>query len=319
MITLENVKSALLGLAIADALGVPVEFKSRNYFKKMPVKTMQGYGTYHQPAGTWSDDTTMTIATMESIARKKVVDYTDIMTNFAKWYKDDEFTVDGLFDIGNTTGSAITNFFRGNAPLTCGLKGEHSIGNGSLMRILPMAFYLYKQVGVDFDQKAFDLIHDVSALTHAHPRAMIACGIYCRIAVELIDGRDLQSAISIGLEKSKAFYASSQVFSNEMGHFDRLFEKDFAQTPEDEIESTGYALHSLEVAIWCLRNTSDYKSLALKAVNLGGDTDTQGAIAGGLAGLAYGVDQIPSQWLEKLRRRDYLEKICKDFFDSLNG
>ena len=154
MITLENVKSALLGLAIADALGVPVEFKSRNYLKKMPVQTMQGYGTYHQPAGTWSDDTTMTIATMESIARKKVVDYTDIMTNFAKWYKDDEFTVDGLFDIGNTTGSAIKNFFRGNAPLSCGLKSEYSIGNGSLMRILPIAFYLYNKFGVDIDSRS---------------------------------------------------------------------------------------------------------------------------------------------------------------------
>jgi len=100
-------------------------------------------------------------------------------------------------------------------------------------------------------------------------------------------------------------------------HYNRLFKKNFAKLPEDEIRSSGYVVDTLEAALWCLLNTSNYRDCVLRAVNLGEDTDTVAAIAGGLAGMYYGVDAIPDEWLNQLARRDDIEKLCTDFYDSL--
>ena len=192
-------KNAILGFAIADATGVPVEFSSSEELKRFPVKSMRGFGTYNKPAGTWSDDTTMTIATMESIARRRKIDYDDIMNNFVKWYDKGEFTVDGLFDIGLTTRQGISNFKHGKPATESGPNGERSNGNGSLMRIMPVAVYLHTLYGNNFNDDAMDIIHNVSALTHGHEIAQIACGLYCLIAAELLEGKPIKEAIQTGL------------------------------------------------------------------------------------------------------------------------
>ena len=173
---MKKIKSMLFGFAVADALGVPVEFKSRKILKKNPVTSMQGFGTYNQPAGTWSDDTSMTLATMESISRLKKIDYADIMQNFSLWLEEGKFTPFGkVFDCGVTCRTAIFNFstkiFGKSKPaLECGLRDENSNGNGSLMRILPAVFYLYKIYGENFSSDAVQKIHEISCLTHAHRR-----------------------------------------------------------------------------------------------------------------------------------------------------
>ena len=143
------VRGMLLGLATADALGVPVEFEFREDLKSNPVVNMRSGGSWGQEAGTWSDDTSMTIAAMESISRRKEIDYRDVMENFLKWYERDAFTATGeLFDIGNTTRAAIVRFSRKIlSPTKCGSTEENSNGNGSLMRILPATLYLYAKGG----------------------------------------------------------------------------------------------------------------------------------------------------------------------------
>ena len=303
-------KGMLLGLAIGDALGVPVEFESRRRLKADPVKGMRAFGTWNQPAGTWSDDTSLTIAAMESIARLGKIDYEDIMENFLRWYERDDFTATGeRFDIGNTTYSAIVRFKQKYSPPTeCGLTDESSNGNGSLMRILPATIYLYSTRGkIAGDELKF--IHEFSALTHGHMISRMACGIYSLIAAKLLDGKNISEAFELGMNDAKTFYGSDAAFKN----FSRLCDENFAALPEDKISSSGYVVHTLEAALWCLLNTDDYKSLALKAVNLGGDTDTTGAVASGLAGIIYGVESIPAEWLSILKRRDYLKKLCADF------
>jgi len=312
---MKKIKSMLLGFAVADALGVPVEFKSRESLKKNPVVDMQGFGTYNQPAGTWSDDTSMTLATMESISRLKKIDYADIMQNFSMWLERGKFTPFGkVFDCGMTCRRAIFNFSRKifgktKSPLECGATDENSNGNGSLMRILPAVCYLYKIYGENFSAEAMKIIHEISSLTHAHKRSQIGCGIYSLIAVEVLSGKNLQESIAIGLEKSKNFYADEV----ELQNYSRLFQADFKNLSEDEIKSSGYVVHTLEAALWCLLNTDSYKNLALKAVNLGGDTDTVAAVAGGLAGIFYGVENIPVEWLETLQNKNYLENIAENF------
>lgn len=305
------VRGMLLGLATADALGVPVEFEFRESLKSDPVINMRSFGSWNQPAGTWSDDTSLTIAAMESISRLKEIDYRDVMENFLKWYERDAFTATGeRFDIGNTTRAAIVRFSRKILPPTkCGSTEENSNGNGSLMRILPATLYLYAKGSGQLNADALKIIHEFSALTHGHIISKMACGIYSLIAAQILNGRNLSEAFSIGIADAKNFYGADETFKK----FSRLCDENFAALPEDKISSSGYVLDTLEAALWCLLNTDNYKSLALKAVNLGGDTDTVGAVAGGLAGIYYGAESIPAEWLATLKRRDYLEKIADDF------
>ena len=304
------IKGMLLGLAVGDALGVPVEFESRRRLKSDPVMNMRSGGSWGQTTGTWSDDTSLTIAAMESISRLGRIDYQDILENFLRWYERGDFTATGeRFDIGNTTRSAIVRFSRRILPPTkCGATDDNTNGNGSLMRILPATLYLYGtrgKIGVD----ELKIIHDFSALTHGHIISQISCGIYSLIAAQILNGKNLSEAFILGMSDAKKFYDTNEAFK----YFSRLCDENFAALPEDKISSSGYVVDTLEAALWCLLNTDDYKTLALKAVNLGGDTDTTAAVAGGLAGIFYGAESIPAEWLATLKQRDYLEKICADF------
>ncbi len=315
MLSEKMLTAMLLGHAMADAIGVPVEFSGRNRLKINPVTGIREYGTYHQPAGTWSDDTSLSVAAMESISRLGEIDYTDIMKNFVEWYEHDKFTAgDVRFDVGNTTARAIENFMLGIAPLECGPTNESTSGNGSLMRIFPVAAYLYLKRGNNFDADAMQIVHNFSKITHGSYTCQISCGIYCLIAAEIFDGQDLKTAIHSGIDKAKIFYENLREFDDAAKKCARVFGEDFADIPEDKIKSSGYVIDSLEAAIWCLLNTGNYKDLVLKAVNLGGDTDTIGAIAGGLAGAFYGLEQIPADWLSALKKKFYLEKIAADFY-----
>ena len=194
-------------------------------------------------------------------------------------------------------------------PLICGEDSEYSNGNGSLMRIAPMALYLNGNLTED----TLQLVHNVSKLTHAHVRSQMACGIYVFIATELLSEKNLR-AIGKGIKRAYQFYQKQDDFRTEIGTYSRLWNVEkFANVPEYDIKSSGYVVDTLEAAVWCLLNTDNYCECVLKAVNLGGDTDTVGAITGGLAGLLYGEKNIPPSWKKELRRIDYIEKLCDDF------
>lgn len=304
------IKGMLLGLATGDALGVPVEFESRYILKNDPVMNMRSYGSWNQPAGTWSDDTSLTIAAMDSIIRCKEIDYRDIMGNFWKWYDRGAFTATGeRFDVGNTTRSSIVRFSRKLlSPVKCGATEKNSNGNGSLMRILPATLYLFGKRGkIGADE--LKVIHEFSALTHGHIISKMACGIYSLIAAQILNGKNISEAFALGTIEAKKFYGADSAFEN----FSRLCDENFTDIPEEKISASGYVVDTLEAAFWCLLNSNSYRLLALKAVNLGEDTDTVGAVAGGLAGIYYGAESIPAEWLATLKRRDYLEKLSEDF------
>ena len=186
---MENlILNSIMGSCVADALGVPVEFNSRESLRENQVIDMRSYGTHNQKAGTWSDDTSMTLCLIDSLS--KGLDYNDIMTNFIKWINNGDYTAyEEVFDIGNATRSALLRFERGTAPLDCGGLNDNDNGNGSLMRILPILFYINSIYGTEFTEndEAMNIIHNVSALTHAHKRSLIACGIYISVASMLIE------------------------------------------------------------------------------------------------------------------------------------
>lgn len=305
-----KIYDGIIGVAIGDALGVPVEFIDRKEIAKSPITTMIGYKTHMQPPGTWSDDTSLTLALLDSITQKHGIDYKDIMDKFSEWMLYNEYTATGkIFDIGNTTSRAIMNYGRGQEPLMCGGITKYENGNGSLMRILPIAFYFDAQPNLSINSW-IELVHNLSSLTHRHPISLIGCGIYICIALKLLSEKiSLIDSIKLGINQAFSYY--NQLKWNDIAEYNRLKDiTEFANLSHNQIKSTGYVVHTLEAALWCLLNSDSYKTCVLKAVNLGDDTDTTAAVAGGLAGIYYGAENIPKEWLTTLLKRDYIENLC---------
>ena len=269
----QKLYDTVIGFAIGDALGVPYEFKERGSFT---CSDMTGYGTHYQPLGTWSDDTSMTLATLSSLKENagRIIPE-DMRTKFNYWLLYGDFTATGeVFDVGISTTKAL----RSGKPCI----GEHDNGNGSLMRILPLAF-------VECND---DDIRNVSAITHGHWISMEACVILVHITKRLLDGETVENILPT-LQYEKPFERLSTI--------DKL---DISR-----IKSSGYVVDTLESALWAVSHKGDwskcFKNDVLAAVNLGEDTDTVAAIAGGLAGLIYGLD-ANQEWVDTLVNKEEL-------------
>ena len=307
--------NGMMGVIVGDALGCPVQFMSREEIAGRaagPVKGMESGGVYDMPEGTWTDDSSMALAALDSIRELSEVDLEDIMQSFVDWYEDGEYTPFGeAFDIGNTCSTAIEKFEKEQDPMTCGGTSERSNGNGSLMRIMPACLYAYdRKLSVE---EAVKTVHEVGGLTHNHLRAKIACGLYYFCVKEILKGEDsLRKRLQKGLDDGFAFYERDIVNRVELSYYGRLRDlEEFAVVPEEGIKTTGYVVDSLEAALWSLIRTDNFRDCLLTAVNLGDDSDTVGAIAGGLAALYYGYEGIPEDWLAVIKRREWIEELCK--------
>lgn len=267
-----RLRSIVYGAAAGDALGVPFEFRARDTFSC--TNPIAG-GTHDMPAGTFSDDTSLLIATCDSIrARGGTIDVEDMRKRFRDWLRDGSYTADGtVFDVGGATARALEQGY--------GCDDERDNGNGSLMRIAPLAL-----TGVDDDT-----IAAVSAITHAHPVSTTACIVFVGILRAVLRGADLEVAIRDNVPDDERF----------------AFLRDVASKTRDEIQSSGFVLHTLEAALWCNSHAESYAQCVREAVNLGDDTDTTACVAGALAGAIYGYDAIPEGWLETLRGKDVIE------------
>ncbi len=308
--------SGLMGVCVGDALGVPVEFSSRSVRHVSPVIKMQGYGTYNQPPGTWSDDSSLTFCLADALSKVLLTDqlYPTLANNFCRWYQEAFWTAHNqVFDIGNATAKAINKLRKKVPPLEAGGIGERDNGNGSLMRILPLAF-CYKLT--EFPE-LIKQVHSVSCLTHAHPISQISCGIYVSIAVCLLEGYSPIKAYHEGIKKVEKFYQEPP-FSAQMYHFSRIMSGKIQELSIDEIKSSGYVIHALEASLWCFLTNNNYAETVLTAVNLGEDTDTTAAIAGGLAGIYYGIENIPQEWLDQIARLEDIINLAKCLETAIN-
>ncbi len=309
----DRILGGLWGAVIGDALGVPVEFKSREEVRRSPVTSMQGYGTFNLPAGSWSDDSSLMLCTVESLLNGFD---TGLMGQlFIRWLNDAYWTPWGdTFDIGGATHSGIKRMIRGIKPEEAGVDSEWDNGNGSLMRILPVAIYFATSPVPDLLNAA----HRASSLTHRHPRSQMACGLYCLMAASLMKGLSPLESYNKAIENTLKYYCNTP-YSKEQLHFNRLFSGSIGDLPEEKIQSGGYVIYTLEAGIWCLLNSNTFAEVVLKAVNLGDDTDTTGIVTGGLAGITYGINAIPEDWIKVIARKEGIEKLFKDFLDSLEN
>ena len=303
----DKIFGGLWGAVVGDAPGVPVEFRSREELCQDPVQDMRGYGTYNQPAGTWSDDSSLMLCTVESLLDG--FDTRRLASLFVRWFHQAHWTPwEEVFDVGGTTDRAINRLSQGANPELAGLTEENSSGNGSLMRILPIALRSFSEpAGL-----LFDYAHRASSVTHRHIRCQMACGFYCTMVSALLGGEPPKEAYLRAIRVAGAFYEEPP-YSEELAQFTRIFSGELVSLPEAEIRSSGYVIDTLEASIWCFCNTNSYEEAVLRAVNLGEDTDTTATVAGGLAGVWYGPDAIPSKWLAQLARRTDLGVLFDHF------
>jgi ADP-ribosyl-[dinitrogen reductase] hydrolase len=310
-------RDILFGISIGDAMGVPLEFISREELSQNPVADMRAFGTFNQPKGTWSDDSSLTFCLAESLLNG--FNLKDIATKMIQ-FKDDAYWTahNEVFDIGITTTLGIDVLEDIIAKKEYHLleklgnmEDELTNGNGALMRILPIICYVKNKPIL----QQFEIIWQVSALTHYHIRSAIACLIYIKFAENLINGLSKEIAYNNMQNEIHSFFIEYATPLEEQQVFDRLIQNQIVNCPIEEIRSAGYVLDSLEASIWCLMNTNSYKDAVLKAANLGHDSDTIASIVGGLAGILYGYESIPNEWMQELARKDEILMLA----DQLNS
>ena len=298
-----KIKSLIIGGVIGDCLGVPVEFETRHVLKRDPVVDIKGFGTHHQLPGTWSDDTSMSYALAESILEG--YDFFKLTNKFVDWYTKGLYTSSGkVFDIGITTSNALKRYMMIKHK-NCGGNSELENGNGSLMRISPLILLL-KDLDIN---SRFELVKEVSSITHAHIRSVLSCFYFCELMLEIYKGVDRFDAYNNVSETFYSFMNEKNISQIEKSNFDRLINDNIWEYPENEIKSTGYVIHTLEASLWSFYNNNNFIDSVLTAVNLGDDTDTTGTVCGSISGLFFGFDSIPTEWINKVIKGNELLEL----------
>lgn len=309
-----QIRGSLWGAVVGDALGVPVEFQPRQALVQSPVTAPLGGGTHGQPPGTWSDDASLIFCTIESLLECNHLVAKDMAERFLRWLRHGYWTPYGeVFDVGIATRQALARFAEGRPLSRCGGREEFDNGNGSLMRLLPVALWTCNTT----PEEAIASAHLASTVTHAHPRSQMVCGYYTLLVRGLYQGLTPLKALQQAWHHAEVLYQNEEEFAPEWPHLRRLSPEILPALPEDQIQSSGYCIHTLEASIWCLLQTGDFQSCVLKAVNLGEDTDTTGSVTGALAGLVYGEETVPTAWMNGLARKEDITEIVSAFAQRL--
>lgn len=297
----------MVGLAAGDALGVPVQFEPREARDADPVRGMRGGGTWKLEPGTWSDDTSLALCLAESIVEKGF-DPEDSGRRSLAWLDEGLWAARGeAFDVGGATRRALNRIRSGLPATLAGGRGENDNGNGSLMRILPASAWLAPLP----EPARFRAIASYSATTHGHPRSLLACWLHCLVSARLLRGEEPRTAYADAMADARSLLGTLPVPARaEAGAFARVLDGSLPSLGARSIRGSGYVVHCLEAALWCLTTTRDLSSCILVAVNLGEDADTTAAVAGGLAGLAYGREAVPADWTEALVRLPEIEALA---------
>ena len=306
----EMISDSIVCFAIGDALGVPLEFKSREECEKINPTGMLERMSHYQPKGTWSDDTSMVLATIDSILMCEEINYNDIANKFCEWLNLKKYTArDEIFDVGNTTYKSLYNYsaIRESAE-EFGQTDERSKGNGSLMRILPVSLYCHIQKKSSFEEKK-DIIEKVSSITHATDECKLGCLIYSIFISNLLEGYTIQSSY----EKLTQIDFSPYYSRETVDEYKRILNNELVQLDISDIDSGGYVVSTLEAVLWSLLRNNKFDQTLLTAIKLGGDTDTIAALTGALAGIVYNHEDIPEEWLNTLLKKEEILRFASDY------
>jgi ADP-ribosyl-[dinitrogen reductase] hydrolase len=294
--TRDRAIGAVIGLAVGDALGTTLEFARRD--ARPLLAEIVGGGPFRLEAGQWTDDTAMALALAESLHSCRELDETHLMNQFLDWYQTGAYSCNGrCFDIGTTTREALLRFKETGQPVA-GSTAENSAGNGSLMRLSPVAVRYFR------DRSAMtDTARRQSKVTHGAAEAVDACAVFASLLADALEGKSKDDLLA-----PRSVIAAPAITE--------IFGGSWRDKSRNEIQSSGYVVHSLEAAIWSVGNTDSFEEAVILAANLADDADTVAAITGQLAGAIWGVSTIPARWLECLAWRERIEHATERLFDA---
>ena len=306
-------KDGIIGFAVGDAMGVPVEFTNREILMEKPVTSMIGFMRHNVKKGTWSDDTSMTIATMDSIISSNGnIVANDMANRFLDWMENGKYTPGGkIVDIDRTTLRALGKFkTTRRSAVNCGCTSNTDNGNGSLMRMLPIIYYSYLN-WLEQD-RILKLVAGISSITHANELVIMGCYMYVNYALELLSTNNRKNAYAKIQNLDYSMFSMQTIRS-----YSRILDGEIYHYGIDEIKSSSNIVDTLEAVLWVLMNTDTYNQAIIGAVNLGSDTDTVAACTGGLAGIIYGIKSINPEWKIDLRKYEEIIEICEKFDETL--
>ncbi|KAL4945290.1 hypothetical protein BDV06DRAFT_39322 [Aspergillus oleicola] len=312
-----RIKGSVFGVAVVDALGGPVEFQPRGSFE--PVSDFQHNFNFNVPPGTWTDDTSMTLCLAKALIDSQGTFVAQAaIRNYVNWHNNGYLSATGhCFDIGFCTAQALRIWQRyfdqrpgiqeddpaghegGQSAIDQALKREKNCGNGSLMRVSPIGLAYYRDMNQALKNAAAS-----SDVTHPYPTCAECCEIYTKLIVSAINGATKEN---LAADVAAMVFRDKKI-KRRLSQYKSL--QDWQATPERDIDSSGYVVSTLDAALWSFFSTSTFESGALRVVNLGWDADTVGAVYGGLAGAFYGLEAIPSRWIEGLQKREVIEDIA---------
>lgn len=282
-------RGCLIGLAVGDALGAPVEFKSPGEFA--PVSEFRSGGPFGLMAGEWTDDTSMALALADSIGNGWNLN--DQADKYLDWWQKGKYSVKGYcFDIGGTTRYSLARYDEIRDAYNCADKAAENSGNGSIMRLAPVPIKFHNLGRDEVAKKA----RESSLVTHASDQCLSAAEVLAVTCAAMINGATKEEALNLqftGLNPLVQQWIVDQ--------------KRYLKLNPPDIKGAGWVVHSLEAAFWAFANSNSFEEAVLKAVNLGDDADSTGAVCGQLAGACYGESGIPQRWRDELLHQDMIE------------
>jgi ADP-ribosyl-[dinitrogen reductase] hydrolase len=302
----DRYRGALLGLAVGDALGTTLEFKAPGTFK--PITEMVGGGPFGLKPGQWTDDMSMALCLAESLIEKSGFDPKDQMDRYGRWWKRGYLSSTGTcFDIGITVRTALAHYLKNGEPFA-GSTDPLTAGNGSLMRLAPVVLAFRQNV-----ELAILNAGESSRTTHAAPTTIDACRYFAGLLLGALEGRSKEELLgSFFYPCPDKQYWKGYPLAPEIAE---IANGSFKHKQPPAIIGSGYVVRSLEAALWAFYRSDSFREGALRAVNLGNDADTTGAIYGQLAGVFYGVNAIPGDWVERLTMREFIREKADALFD----
>ncbi|MBD2125698.1 ADP-ribosylglycohydrolase family protein [Microcoleus sp. ZQ-A2] len=300
---IERYRGSLLGLAVGDALGAPIEFRQPGSFT--PIDDMVGGGSFDVMPGQWTDDTSMALCLADSLMEQQGFNPVNQLQKYVRWLREGYLSsIDRCFDIGNTTLDALTRFEKTQEPY-CGPTDPRSAGNGSIMRLAPVPLFYAKR-----PLEAIEKSGESSRTTHGVRAAVDACRYFGALIVGAVNGVSKEELLSERYSPIPGYWEENPLVEE----IDEIAAGSFKHRQPPEIQGSGYVVKSLEAALWAFYQGNSFREACLLAVNLGMDADTTGAVCGQLAGAFYGEMEIPDSWRSQLFRSHLIESIANKLF-----
>jgi len=301
---IERFRGCLLGLAAGDAVGTTLEFKVPGSFT--PLEDMVGGGPFHLEAGQWTDDTSMALCLGTSLVERKGFDPVDQLERYSRWWHEGYLSSTGhCFDIGNTVRAALSRFGRTHEPF-CGSTDPHTAGNGSIMRLAPIPMFYTQRA-----REGIERAGESSMTTHAAPTAVDACRYMAALILGALEGASRETLLSERYSPVRGYWKDRPLDPE----IDEIAAGSFKRRNPPEIRGSGFAVRSLEAALWAFYHSRSFREGCLLAVNLGDDADTTGAIYGQLAGAFYGVSEIPESWRDRIAQRTQIQELADALYN----